>query len=222
MVVAVVLTCSGCGAEVDATEEGRCAHCRMLDRGDDALLTHDSRGWHDGYEKAWVLRPAVDPGGRRNRSRFAQHLTQVEKRKPCECGCQMDAVTKAEPQPDQTPAVVPPRAPAQRIRSEEELLDLIRQWVADFCEPPSIEQWKAKRRERGLPSWTVISARFGTWNQAIRAAGFEPYLGGRRNRRGWKPKPIAGTSSTVKHHEHQADDTPLDRLAAIRREAGLE
>lgn len=38
--------CDTCGFVVDAHEGRRCAWCRMVARGDNALVSHDDRGWH--------------------------------------------------------------------------------------------------------------------------------------------------------------------------------
>lgn len=56
--------CGGCGGTIDRHEGGRCAFCRMRDRGDNTLLAHDDRGW-EGARRTRVL---------------------------CECGCGMTEV----------------------------------------------------------------------------------------------------------------------------------
>jgi hypothetical protein len=81
------LRCSGCNAPVDRYEEGRCAFCRMADRGDDQLLSHDSRGWIDRIAKV----------RHRNQASLKQGTSpqtwteRVEHRVPCGCGCEQQA-----------------------------------------------------------------------------------------------------------------------------------
>ena len=69
------LVCSGCGSAIDESEEGRCAFCRMLDRGDDLLVCHDSRGWVERTTRA--RRPHM------------RKIVVTEHRVPCGCGCGM-------------------------------------------------------------------------------------------------------------------------------------
>lgn len=63
----------GCGNGV-APWEGRCAWCRMQERGDDRLLCHDGRGW-----------PMVTAG------------PVVLIRQPCGCGCGMTVEQVTQP-----------------------------------------------------------------------------------------------------------------------------
>lgn len=51
----------------------------------------------------------------------------------------------------------------------EDLLDELRR-LADGETPPSVKEMK----EQGQYSWPTYSNRFGSWNEAITAAGFEP------------------------------------------------
>jgi hypothetical protein len=68
------LRCSGCDAGVEEHEGDRCAFCRRDERGDDALLSHDDRGW---------LGPDGD-------------------RVPCRCGCGMAEVPGEAPPSETT------------------------------------------------------------------------------------------------------------------------
>ena len=73
--------------------------------------------------------------------------------------------------------------PARRI------IAAIQDWAAIYGEPPAVKDWsptgarylhdekRAHRFESESPRWpwfTLVVNRFGTWNAAIKAAGFEP------------------------------------------------
>lgn len=83
------------------------------------------------------------------------------------------------------------RFEAQTIWTRERIIAAIRWWADTYGEPPSgtdwnptqlsnfddVERWeRADRliRERVIPWFTSVVVRFGTWNAAIRAAGYEP------------------------------------------------
>jgi hypothetical protein len=78
-----------------------------------------------------------------------------------------------------------PRCALERSRpalTSYEILAAIRAWAGETGRPPSSTDWNAPhgqeskwRRERdGWPSGRLVSARFGSWEAAIIAAGFEP------------------------------------------------
>lgn len=80
------------------------------------------------------------------------------------------------------------------IWTEERVISAIQDWNATYGEPPAIPDWnpyaaryelvdeaRAKRWERDRGRWpwfTSVVYRFGSWNAAIRAAGFEPRVSG--------------------------------------------
>jgi hypothetical protein len=64
---------------------------------------------------------------------------------------------------------------ADRIRAE------IRRWAREHDgEPPKLNEWRRQspRWTRERPSAKVVLARYGSWNAAIEAAGFEPRVQG--------------------------------------------
>jgi hypothetical protein len=140
----VDLRCSGCGAGVDPTEEGRCAHCRMEDRGDDQLLSHDSRGW----------------------------LGEDGERVPCQCGCGMTAVPVqirevTDPVRKPIPGVPVPVSPWGR----EEIIAAIQAWSERYGNPPSSASWQKNTEDH--PGCARVGAVFGSWSAGLEAAGFD-------------------------------------------------
>jgi hypothetical protein len=156
------LRCSGCGAGVDEHEGNLCAFCRRDDRGDNALLSHDDRGWVDRVEH--VRHARAGP--------YTSAWTErIEHRVPCGCGCGMDAVPELEAS-EREPVVVPFLA----NRSDDgdtraRVIEALRAFAEERGEAPSIETW---RRSGYKPSYSTAQRLFGTWSNAVRAAGLEP------------------------------------------------
>lgn len=172
--------CTRCGVTISEREEGRCAFCRMADRGDDALLSHDERGWIGVTEL-------------RQRTPWSKRQL-VETRIPCGCGCGMVEVPDP-PRPDPEEAKPLPLLQPAVVYTRVECLQAICDWAADHDgEPPSISEWNAAGCR---PSHSTIADRCGGWSTAIREAGFEP-KGGRQSG-GWKAKPIPGAGRHYKH-----------------------
>lgn len=66
------------------------------------------------------------------------------------------------------------------IWSRESILAAIREWAEEQGGPPLSSDWRAAGY--GHPSSRTVALRFGTWNDAIAAAGFTPVLPGKRQR----------------------------------------
>ena len=67
-----------------------------------------------------------------------------------------------------------PEAIAERtVWPIESIIEAIQRWGAEHGEPPRIRDFHI---QSGYPSFSTVIKRFGTWNQAIEAAGFEPRL----------------------------------------------
>ncbi|MGE0025680.1 MAG: homing endonuclease associated repeat-containing protein [Thermoleophilia bacterium] len=64
-----------------------------------------------------------------------------------------------------------------RTWTEERVLAAIRAWADENGRPPSSSDWYL--RAPGRPTHCVVKERFGSWNKAIAAAGFEPVPAGR-------------------------------------------
>jgi hypothetical protein len=79
-------------------------------------------------------------------------------------------------------------------RARQGILDAIRAWAERFGEPPTAADWCVTHARKSPDSWRLtryqttgpwpttsnVQQRFGTWNAAIVAAGFAPYVGRRR------------------------------------------
>lgn len=65
------------------------------------------------------------------------------------------------------------RIPRPQKWTKREIVKHIRAWVKEHGEPPGCDEWNAPRG-RGFPSSASLTRKFGTFNDAIRAAGFEP------------------------------------------------
>lgn len=57
--------------------------------------------------------------------------------------------------------------------TRRQIISHIRAWVKEHGEPPDSDEWNAPRG-RGFPSTASVRRHFGTFNEAIIAAGFEP------------------------------------------------
>ena len=56
--------------------------------------------------------------------------------------------------------------------SRHATLEAMRRWDEAHGHQPSLEQWR--RADRSHPSAATVRRLFGTWNEAVREAGFEP------------------------------------------------
>ncbi|MGA2930426.1 MAG: hypothetical protein ABSG43_31480, partial [Solirubrobacteraceae bacterium] len=67
------------------------------------------------------------------------------------------------------------RGGAATAYSDEELLAPLRCLGAQLGKAPGVERYRALRRQQGgLPDAGTILKRFGTWSEAVQAAGFTP------------------------------------------------
>jgi len=85
--------------------------------------------------------------------------------------------------------------PARREYTRAEILDHIRR-LADGDTPPACEELQA---DPAAPSKSTVRNRLGCWNEAVKAAGFEPRTQYGRDARGWSDDEILG------HIERLAD-----------------
>lgn len=91
----------------------------------------------------------------------------------------------------------------QRRWTPQAIVRAIHEWAAEHGEPPAATDWKADmkrcRRDRPardaerFPADKTVQAVFGTWNAAIRAAGYTPRRTGHYGRPGEDPKVVAET-----------------------------
>ena len=79
----IALVCDGCGVALDEHEGGRCAFCRMEDRGDNLLVCHDDRGWLDGWTDGFVMVTVTRYTG----TELVPRPRPVRRRVSCGCGC---------------------------------------------------------------------------------------------------------------------------------------
>ncbi len=63
------------------------------------------------------------------------------------------------------------------VHTPSSVLDAMWQWNQDHGKPPSAIEWA--KAGPGHPTSTTVQKLFGSWNNAIYAAGFEPIPRGR-------------------------------------------
>lgn len=145
-------------------------------------LTYREIGERMGYARSTVREWLNDPDLSQARARKASYGTQ-----PCvDCG----APTKfgaANGYAD-TPRCLRCAADRRMIWTETVIVAAIREWVRLHGEPPASADWnptqaaglgdpeRAQRFEQDArwPHTMTVIQRFGSWNTAIRSAGFEP------------------------------------------------
>lgn len=60
----------------------------------------------------------------------------------------------------------------EKMYSREQLLEFIHNWVNENGSVPTIRQF----RKKNLPTSTTYSRTFGSWQNAVREAGYEPHM----------------------------------------------
>lgn len=58
------------------------------------------------------------------------------------------------------------------VWTKEAIICAIQRWAAQYGEPPHSKLWK--RAVPGYPNSATVKYHFGSWNEAIAAAGFKP------------------------------------------------
>jgi hypothetical protein len=142
-----------------------------------------------GVSRSYAAALCTDPDGSKDRARKDSY------RGTCEtCGTRTDGSNGRQNAPRYCAHCAPgsPEARAAKtIWSPERIIEAIQEWVVIYGEPPAIndwspygarddgDEWRAIRFENDLrwPWFTSVVVRFGSWNAAIRAAGFEPRAG---------------------------------------------
>jgi len=91
-----------------------------------------------------------------------------------------------------------------------QIVGAIRRWVRAHGEPPTENDWKGRATDLGVPGLSTIRRRFGTWDSAIAAAGFQP------RGRGGSAHPIQSTRlrSRIRKRKRTAYLTPSQIAAA--------
>lgn len=86
-----------------------------------------------------------------------------------------------------------PRTPGGRQLTDQDIIDAMHRWVAQYGAPPAAADWSPSRARKigdqhrveryyagGWPSFGVVVNHFGSWTAGLRAAGLEPHPMGRR------------------------------------------
>jgi len=58
--------------------------------------------------------------------------------------------------------------------TREAIICAIQRWVNEYGDIPGSKLWGGSKRPRGYPNTATVKERFGSWNAAIRAAGYTP------------------------------------------------
>lgn len=97
------------------------------------------------------------------------------------------------------------------VWTEEKIIAAIRRWAKEHDgEPPYFNEW-IKIASRGYPNSVTVHTRFGSWNEGIRRAGFEPR--GNSSRKPPPPAPLRGRTAAERREE---------RIAALRKALAKE
>lgn len=62
--------------------------------------------------------------------------------------------------------------------SQEILIEKIRKWTVKHGEPPKVNDWRGPQQSK-WPSYITVIRYFGTWDEAIKRAGYKPRGRGR-------------------------------------------
>lgn len=129
-----------------------------------------------GVARSTVYQWLNDPDGDRNRARKVRyHGTCID------CGGETAGRASGTARISVRCAECHARRNAEEAPwKPERIIEAIREWVARYGEPPSASEWNTAvgdpvRFGSGeYPTTTTVLYRFGSWNVAIEAAGFEP------------------------------------------------
>lgn len=100
----------------------------------------------------------------------------------------------------------PPPAPRARFTNER-ILNHVREWVT-ANDMSGVAYGKAARANPGWPTLPTVIARFGSWREALRAAGFEPDSARSGPRRRWSDERL---EACVTEYLAQTDDNRSQR-----------
>lgn len=125
-----------------------------------------------GLARRTVSAYIVDPSGAKNRARKRSYGGTCQG-----CGNRTDG-SNGRARAPRWCVHCEPREPWKWPK--ERILEAIRDWAAEHGESPAATDWNSfARAQRGRdegrwPDFTTVVRRFGSWNLAIAAAGFEP------------------------------------------------
>lgn len=147
------------------------------------MTTCQGRGCHN------LLKPSV---GSRPRQWCSEQCRKTKYSVPCiDCGTPLNGSDGRGPNSALrcVPCANAIKAAKSMIWSQETIAHAMRRWAAEYGEPPAVPDWspnharalgdeaRARRFEDAAGRWpwfTHAVLRFGSWNAAIAAAGFEP------------------------------------------------
>lgn len=158
-----------------------------------------------GISRSYAAELIADPSGtkaKQRKQRYAQ---------PCvDCGEPTSGGEGRREEPRCVPCAAARAGLENMIWTPERVIAAIQEWVALYGDPPAIPDWspyharalhdeeRARRWERADGRWpwyTVVFNRFGSWNEGLRAAGFEPRAphggGGNQHRRRTRREVVA-------------------------------
>lgn len=111
-----------------------------------------------------------------------QRARRERYRRPCpRCGTLMDGSGGRKTQPEICFSCSRQEAHDSRFYTPEVIVERIQQWARAHGAPPSASDWLRTVPEGGVAVSTV-QREFGTWNAAIKAAGFDPCIQYRHDR----------------------------------------
>lgn len=120
--------------------------------------------------KSYACELLTDPTGDRSRERKERYAGTCT-----ECGAKTSYTVGGYSE-----LCLPCANDARLVWTTDAIICAIQEWADDHGGiPPTATQWRAPGARRGVyPCLTRVQGRFGSWNAAIVAAGFEPHPAG--------------------------------------------
>lgn len=148
---------------------------------------------------------------------------------PCEESRAADARRRREAReqkpPEAKPEVVLPKPKKRKMTKDELAEDLVR-WAREHGRPPGAEEWRRSSRGTGYANYTTYRYHFGTWINALRAAGFESSRveNMRRRRQDVRNRVMAklpGTVAQVTHALGRSDPRNVRKILTLLEKQGF-
>jgi len=124
-----------------------------------------------GVRHSWVYELLNDPDARAVKARKARNGGTCQ-----DCGARTDGSNGRANAPTRCVACTRAKATAERYWTPERIIASIQEWARIHGEPPKAHEWlRAQEKVDGRSRWpsvTLAQREFGSWSNALEAAGF--------------------------------------------------